>query len=102
MAEHPDHINVVALVKIKPENIKDAEPLVQELAKKSREEAGVIRYDIYRVKEREGVYVFLEQYKTEADVEAHKQSEHFKTIIGQTGPFLLEPPTIVTLEKEKI
>lgn len=101
MAEH-DHINVVALVKVKPENIKDAEPLVQELAKKSREEAGVIRYDIYRVKEKEGVYVFLEQYKTEADVVAHKESEHFKTILASTVPFLVEPPTIVTLEKEKI
>lgn len=97
-----EHINVVALVKVKPENIKEAEPIVQELAKKSREEAGVLRYDIFRVKEKEGVYVFLEQYKTEADVAAHRETEHFKTCIAATGPFLLEPPTIVTLEKEQI
>jgi quinol monooxygenase YgiN len=31
-----DHINVVALVKINPDHIKDAEPLVKELAEKSR------------------------------------------------------------------
>ena len=31
-----DHINVVALVKINPDNIKDAEPLVKQLAEKSR------------------------------------------------------------------
>lgn len=52
-------INVVALIKIKPENIKDAEPLVKQLAEKSREEPGNVKYEIYRVKEREGVYIFL-------------------------------------------
>ena len=60
-----DHINVVALVKINPDNIKDAEPLVKQLAEKSRLEPGVIRYEIYRVKEKAGVYVFLELYKTQ-------------------------------------
>lgn len=37
-------INVVALVKIKPEHIKDAEPLVKQLAQKSREEPGNVKY----------------------------------------------------------
>ena len=52
-------INVVALVKVKPEFIKDAEPLVRALAEASRKEPGVTRYEIYRVREKEGVYVFL-------------------------------------------
>jgi quinol monooxygenase YgiN len=97
-----DHINVVALIKIKPENIKDAEPLVKGLAEASRKEPGVIKYEIYRVKEKEGVYVFLEQYKTQEDFENHRKTEHFLTTIGATKEFLLEPPTIVSLEKEQI
>lgn len=76
-----EHINVVALIKIKPENVKDAEPLVKQLAQKSREEPGNVKYEIYRVKEREGVYIFLEQFKTVEDFEAHRQTEHYKTII---------------------
>jgi len=95
-------INVVALVKVKPEHIKDAEPLVRELAEASRKEPGVTRYEIYRVKEKEGVYVFLEQYKSEADFAAHKQTEHFLNAIKATSPFMIEPPTIVSLEKEQI
>ena len=95
-------INVVALVKVKPENIKDVEPLVKALAESSRKEPGVARYEIYRVKEKEGVYVFLEQYKTEADFIAHRQTEHFLNTIKETAGFLIEPPTIVSLEKDQI
>jgi quinol monooxygenase YgiN len=100
MAEN--YHNVVALIKIKPENIKDAEPLVKELADLSRKEPGVVKYEIYRVKEKEGVYVILELFKTEADFHLHRESEHNKTIIEKIKPFFLEPPNIVSLEKEQI
>lgn len=95
-------INVVALIKINPDNIKDAEPLVKDLAEASRKEPGVIKYEIFRVKEKAGVYVILEQFKTEADFQFHRESEHNKTIIEKIKPFFLEPPTIVSLEKEQI
>lgn len=97
-------LNVVALVKVKPEHIKDAEPLVKQLAELSRKEAGVARYEIYRVREKEGVYVFLEQYKSEEDFHAHKQTEHFLSTIKECKEkaYFLEDPIIVSLEKEEI
>lgn len=58
-------INVVALVKVHEEKIKDGELLVKDLASKSLKEEGVARYEIYRVVEKPGVYVFLEQYKSQ-------------------------------------
>ncbi len=67
-----EHINLVVLVKVKPEHIKDAEPIVKELAEKTRKEGGNIKYDVYRVNEKEGVYVILEQFKTLQDIEAHR------------------------------
>lgn len=92
-------LNVVALVKIKPEHIKDVEPLVKALAEKSRAEEGISRYDIFRVKEKEGVFVFLEQYKSEEAIKAHQETEHFKTTIAACKEFFVEPPVIVSLEK---
>ena len=97
-----DAINVVSLIKIKPEHIKDAEPLVKELAEFSRKEPGVNRYEIFRVKEKEGVYVFMSQYKTQEDFDNHKKSEIFQKTIAATSPYFVEPPTIVSLEKEQI
>jgi quinol monooxygenase YgiN len=102
MAEHPDHFKVVSIAKAKPGHIKDLEPLIHEITEKSRKEPGTLKIDVYKVREQEGVYVWLEQYKTEADFTAHKASEHFKDIIIRSTPFLLEPPTILSLEKEKI
>jgi quinol monooxygenase YgiN len=58
-------INVVALLKVDPSKIKDLEPYVKNLADKSRQEEGVARYEVYRVREKEGVYLFLEQYKSQ-------------------------------------
>lgn len=95
-------INVVALVKVKEEHIKDAEPIVKELAEASRKEEGVKRYEIYRVNEKKGVYVFLEQYASVAAFEAHKKSEHFIKGISAAKPFFVEDPVIVSLEKEEI
>lgn len=77
-------VNVVALVKVDPLHIKDAEPIVKKLAEASRLEAGVTRYEIYKVNEKAGVYVFLEQYKSVADFEAHKSTAHFKEAIKAT------------------
>ena len=99
-----DIINVVALVKIHPEKIPDGEVLVKTLAEESRKEEGVARYDIFKVVEKPGVYVFLEQYKTLEAVTAHKTSAHFLHAIetAKNQEIFTEPPTIVTLEKEPI
>jgi quinol monooxygenase YgiN len=95
-------INAVAIVKVKPESKALAEELVKELAKRSRAEPGVIRYDIFRVNEKEGTYVFLEQYKSQEDFDIHRKSAHVQELLAATVEYLVEPPITVTLEKEPI
>ena len=72
-----DIINVVSLVKVHPEKIAAGEAIVKALAEESRKEEGVARYDLFKVVEKPGVYVFLEQFKTIEAVAAHKASAHF-------------------------
>jgi quinol monooxygenase YgiN len=71
-------INVVALLKVDPINLKTLEPYIKNLADKSRAEEGVARYEVFRVKEKEGVYLFLEQYKNQEGRDFHRSTEHFK------------------------
>lgn len=52
-------INVVALLKVDPSKIKELEPIVKNLADKSRQEEGISRYEVYRVREKEGAFLFF-------------------------------------------
>jgi len=58
-------INVVALLKVDPSKIKELEPIVNNLADKSRQEEGISRYEVYRVREKEGAFLFFEQFKSQ-------------------------------------
>ena len=59
-------VNVVALVKLKPEHVKDAEPFTKELVEHTRLEPGCVKYEVHSVKDKEGVYVFIETFKDQA------------------------------------
>lgn len=42
-------VNVVALLRIKPDKLDILDPLIKNLADKSKAEEGVARYEVYRV-----------------------------------------------------
>jgi quinol monooxygenase YgiN len=93
---------VVALLKISPDQLTNLEPFVKNLAEKSRAEEGVARYEVYRIREQEGVYLFLEQYKNQQAREFHTSTEHFLSTMAACTPYFLEEPVVVSLEKEPI
>ena len=47
-------LQVTAILKINPENIKEAEPLLRELAEKSSREEGCLGYTVYPVMKKPG------------------------------------------------
>lgn len=83
-------INVVALLKVDVSKIEALEPYVKNIADKSRLEEGVLRYEVYRVKEMKGVYLFLEQYKNQEAREYHRSTEHFIETMAACQPFFVE------------
>jgi quinol monooxygenase YgiN len=44
-------------------------------------------------------YVFIERYENEAAVEAHRNSDHFKTLGRAMGPFMDGRPDILRLKE---
>jgi quinol monooxygenase YgiN len=61
-----------------PEDAGVAESLLRELRDASRKEAGVIRYEVGRSREKPNVFALWEVYRDQDAVDAHLASEHFQ------------------------
>lgn len=92
-------IGVVAQLKVKAGSEAQFEAVVKELQKAvNAGEPGCALYECFRVKDAEGVYVFMEKYVDQAAVEAHRASDHFRTLGRQMGPFLDGAPVITRMD----
>ena len=78
-------VRVVAPNYIKPENIKAAEPLFREIITATRKEKGCIEYRLFTKKEEPGLFVFIEEWESQAVLDKHIASEHFTRILPQIG-----------------
>jgi len=80
-------VRVVAPNYIKPEHIPEAEPLFREIIAATRKEKGCIEYRLHVKKTEPGLYVFIEEWESQEDLNNHMASEHFKRIIPQISKF---------------
>ena len=64
-------------------------------------EDGVLLYRLFKVQGSTTKYVFMEEYKDAAAVEAHRGFEHFKRLGRAMGPFLDGPPNVMRMDKVK-
>lgn len=71
---------IFALVKVRIKSDQEAQflELVRELVAASRQEPGLMIYEL--LKGSDGSYYFLEEYRDEAAIEAHRISEHYRSI----------------------
>ena len=61
-------------------------------------ELGCQFYQIYKGDEPQTFY-FIERYENEAATEAHRASDHFKTIGARMGPFMAGRPDVLRLRE---
>jgi quinol monooxygenase YgiN len=92
-------LGVVATVKVKPGMEAQFEAVAKELvAKVNANEPGCKLYVLYRA-EAPGTYVFMERYVDQAAVEAHRATEHFKTLGRKMGEFMDGRPDVLRLRE---
>ena len=90
-------IGVVATLKIQPGKEAEFETLFAELAAAvNANEAGNSYYRLFRTGET-GVYRVLECYDDQTALDAHRASDHFRSIGARLGPCLAGAPEIETL-----
>ena len=92
-------IGVVAKLKVKAGEQAGFEEVASKLvAAVNANEPGCKLYRLFKVRESETDYVFMEKYDDEAAVEAHRGSDHFKTMGAAMGPFLDGRPEIIRMD----
>lgn len=89
-------IGVVAQLTIHDGKQQEFEQVATELARQvAANEPGCLLYNLFKVKDQPTEYVFMEHYKDQAATEAHRASDHFRTLGRQMGPFLNGAPRII-------
>ncbi|MEZ6028280.1 MAG: antibiotic biosynthesis monooxygenase [Hyphomonadaceae bacterium] len=95
-------IGAVAELTVKEGSQADFEKVALELEQAvNANEPGIILYKLFKVQGVSNKYVFMEEYKDAAAVDAHRAAEHFKRIGRAMGPFLEGPPTVTRMDKVK-
>jgi quinol monooxygenase YgiN len=74
-------IYIVAKSVIKNECRDEYIKAAKELVAKSQKEAGCIAYNLYEGVNKPNILTFIEQWRDQAALAAHSQSEHYKAIV---------------------
>jgi quinol monooxygenase YgiN len=95
---------IVAHVSVKPDKAKDFIAAAKEIIAKSNQEAGCTLYQLYQDPYDASKFVFVEEYKNQAAVDAHFATDHFKGFGAKIGDMVAGPPQIkiITVASEQI
>lgn len=92
-------LGTVATIKVKPGMEKEFEAVAKELvAKVNANEPGCTLYALHTA-EAPHTYVFMERYVDQAAVEAHRATEHFRTLGRKMGEFMDGRADVVRLKE---
>ncbi|MCI5699280.1 MAG: antibiotic biosynthesis monooxygenase [Lachnospiraceae bacterium] len=72
--------------------------LAKELVEETRKEPENISYELIRGREGKNVFAFLERWPSQAVLDAHMRTEHFKRLIPQIQKLSIGGVDIVTHE----
>jgi quinol monooxygenase YgiN len=64
-----------------PEDADKAEAILRELRDASREEEGVMAFDVGRGQEKSNVFALWETFRDRAALDTHMATEHFKRLV---------------------
>lgn len=93
-------IGIVATLKVKAGKEAEFEAVFRDLqVAVKRDEPGAVQYEVFKSKANASTYIVMEQYKTEADLAAHRTTPHFTAAGPKLGAVLDGRPGIEILEK---
>lgn len=92
-------VNVIAVMKVKEDKATWVwDNVIKELVTVTRQEHGVVTYEVSADAKNPHHFIFVEQYKSMADMQSHSKSAHFAAAIKKISPFLTSPPDIKLLK----
>jgi len=94
MTTSPDRLDVVAVLRARPERSGEVRDALRSLIEPTRGEAGCLRYDLGQPHDDSSTFILTESWRSRADLDAHFASPHFQALLGQQEAMLAEPPSI--------
>ena len=89
MVDDMTTLHVVATLPIDPAHAAEAAPVLAELAEASRGDAGCLVYEVYESASTPGVFVTIEEWESQADLDAHGKQPHIGAAFKVIGPWLV-------------
>ena len=85
---------IVAKLDVKPEKVKAFTEAAKEIIEKSNKEPGCKSYQLYQDPYDNSKFIFVEEYKNQAAVDAHFASDYFKAFGPKISDLVAEPAKI--------
>jgi quinol monooxygenase YgiN len=92
---------IVANVLVKPEKVKAFIEAAKEIIEKSNKEVGCKSYQLYQDPYASTKFVFVEEYKNQAAIDAHFASDYFKAFGPKIADMVQEPAKIKIISVSK-
>ena len=87
-------IKVVAHIRAKAGKEEEMKKVMLGLIEPTRKEAGCLRYELYQNKEDAADLTFVEDWESDAALDAHLQTPHFQAAVAQIPLLAGVPPDI--------
>jgi quinol monooxygenase YgiN len=87
-------LTVIAHVRAKPGQESRVRQLLEGLLAPTRAEAGCMNYDLHQSQTDPALFVFYENWESEAHLDAHARSAHIQSFRKQGDEILAEPVQI--------
>jgi quinol monooxygenase YgiN len=84
-------VTVIGTVTARPQTQEDLHRLLADQVTPTRAEPGCINYDFHVDAADPCVFVFYENWKSQADLDAHMQMPHLKPLLSQIDQLLAKP-----------
>lgn len=73
-----NELKIVAIIKVKPQAVKDIMPIFEKIVSGSQKEEGCIYYNLHQDTKDSTRFVMLEEWKSQDAIDFHNNTEHFK------------------------
>jgi len=91
-----EKVTVVAKVKARADRIEQVKQELLALVEPTRQEPGCIDYVLHQSADDPSVFLFYENWRSQADLDTHLQKPHLKQFLDKAGALLAEPLDVTT------
>jgi Uncharacterized conserved protein len=92
-------IKIIAEFFVKPNSTDEAIKLAKELVAETQKEVGCIAYNLFADNENDAHVVIIEEWQSQAALDAHSASEHFVQLVPAIAALCEKAPSVRTYRK---